>query len=188
MAAKIFISWNVVTTSDVILVAREKDAPLAEIFRQFYAAPHTQVNLTISPVNPVMHTIQVWKTTDGVTLQVLMGQCDIDASLNTEQSFSIITFIVNRGLTGAPNYDPVTPTNQYVNPDLNGKTYLVFKPGYGPLIFGYHIQTIAGGGFQFIDGDAFSDTEEYTVLVSDLVATNAPVANGGYPRGIVAIS
>lgn len=187
MAAKIFVSFNVITTSDVILVAREMSAPLAEVFRQFYAAPHTQQNLTITPVNPVMHIVQVYKTTDGVTLGQLMGQCDIDASISTQQAFNIVTFIVDRGLTGTPNFDPTTPTNQYVNPEIDGKTYVVFKPGFGALQFGTHIQTIAGGGFEFINGDQFNPGEEYTLMVSDLVTTTVVTSGAGYPSDVMEI-
>jgi hypothetical protein len=186
--AKIFISFNIISTSDIILVVREMDAPLAEVYRHFYPAPHTQVNLTVDNLNPVMHIVQAWSTTDGTTLLQLKGQCDIDASIGGQLAFDIVTFIVDRGLTGTPHYDPVTPTNQYANPDLDGKTYTVFKPGYGPLIFGYHIDTIVGGGFHFIDGQEFSSTEEYTIMVSDLVATNTVSSGAGYPKGVVAIT
>lgn len=189
---KIFISFNIISTSNMILVVREKDAPLAEVFRQPYHAPHTQVNLTVDNLNPVMHIVQIWSTTDDSTLLQLKGQCDIDASLSTNNGFDFIQFIVNRGLTGTPTYDPVTPTNQYANPDLLGKTaadYLVFKPGFGALIWGQNIQTIVGGGFEFIDGQEFDDQEEYTVLVADLKNTVAPPAgSSGYPKGIVAIT
>src|SRR5690348_16830449 len=124
--AKIFIAFNVVSTSDVILVVRESDAPLAEVFRQFYAAPHTQTNLTVDNLNPVMHVVQIWTTTDGTTLLQLKGQCDIDASISNTFAFDFIQFIVGRGL-GSPNFDPSPDQPQYVNANLDGKTYVVFK-------------------------------------------------------------
>lgn len=185
--AKIFIAFNVVSTSDVILVVRESDAPLAEVFRQFYAAPHTQQNLTVDNLNPVMHIVQIWTTTDGITLLQLKGQCDIDASITNSFAFDFIQFIVGRGLE-TPNFDPVADQPQYVNPNIDGKTYVVFKPGQGPLDWTADINTITGGGFQFINGQNFGSGEEYTVMVSNLVASTVVSSGKGYPSDIVPIA
>lgn len=185
--AKIFVSFNIVSTSDIILVVRESSAPLAEVFRQFYAAPHSQRNLTVDPLNPVMHIVQIWTTTDGTTLLQLKGQCDIDASLTSNLAFDFIQFIVGRG-NGTPSFDPVADQPQYVNTNLDGKTYVVFKPGFGGLYWGVDIQTITGGGFEYINGQMFSADEEYTVMVSNLVASSVSSSGSGYPSDVVSIS
>lgn len=89
--------------------------------------------------------------------------------VNGSGSFiNILSFVVNRGL-GTPYFDPIStldnPTNIYVNANLNGKTYVVFRPGFGALVWGVHIQLISGGGFQYIDGTVFYDGEAYTIFI-----------------------
>lgn len=186
--AKIFLSWNIVSTSDVLVVAREKDDPLAEVYRSVvYHPPHSIRNETIDNINPVMHQVEIWTTVDGTTLLALKGRCDIDASLGDTVAMSIIPFIVGRGNT-APNYDPDIEGSQYVNPDLDGRTYLVFKPGFGPLQWDVNIQTITGGGFEFIDGQTFIENEEYTVLVSNVVATPPSGPGKSYPEDITTLT
>jgi hypothetical protein len=186
--AKIFISFNVTTTSDIILVVREKSAPLAEVFRQFYAAPHTQRNLTVDELTPVIHIVQVWSTSDGTTLEQLKGQCDIDASISNDAAFTLIQFIVDRGQTGSPTYDPVSNQDSYVNPELDGKNYAVFKPGYGALVWDIHIELLTGGGFKYINGQLFSSEEEYTVMVFNTVQTSTSSSSKSFPEDFVEVT
>jgi hypothetical protein len=192
MPGKIFVSWNVVTTSDVVLVAREKAAPLSFVYYQFFAAPHTQRNTTITPVNPVMHIVQVYKTADGgATLGQLIGECEIDASIVSQAAFTAIQFVVDRGNTGAPSYDPPSNQAQYPNPDLNGLTrddFTVFRSGFGALTWGMEIDVLPGGGFEYIDGQQFSAGEEYTILVNNLVSTNILSSGNAYPEDIVVVT
>jgi hypothetical protein len=186
--AKIFVSFNIVSTADFLLIAREKEFPLAEVYRSdLLEPPHTQRNITIINLNPVMHSVELWTTTDGTTLEELRGQCDIDASLVNTSSYDFLQFIVDRG-NGAPYYDPTSGSTQYVNPDLDGKDYLVFKPSYGPLVWGYHIAEITGGGFEFIDGQQFGADEEYTVMINNLVTTSSTTSGRGYPEDVVEIT
>jgi hypothetical protein len=197
--SKIFIAFNIIDAdvpTDVILVVREMNNPTGEVFRQFYPAPHEQTNLTVDDLNPVMHRVQIWSTEDGNTLGTLRGQCDIDASINSnETSIDIIQFVVNRGLTGPPSYDPPShidndpnqPNPIYINPDIDGKQYAAFKPGYGALIWGQHIATYPGGGFQYIDGQFFEDQEEYTLMVINPFTTVTPSSGAGFPRGVIEI-
>ncbi len=169
--AKIFVSFNLVSTADFLLVAVESAFPLTEVYRSaVLTPPHTQRNITIDSINPVMHKVQLWTTSDGVALDELKGQCDIDASISNASAFTLIQFIVDRG-NGAPEYDPVSEQGQYVNPDLDGKEYVVFKPGFGALVWDVHIQALAGGGFEFINGWVFANQEEYTVMVFNEITT-----------------
>lgn len=183
--AKIFIAFNIVSTSDFLMVVRENSNLLAEVYRSdLLEPPHSQRNITVDNLNPVMHTVQFWTTVDGTTLGELRGQCEIDASIANTTAFDFIQFIVDRG-QGAPVYDPASGQDQYVNPDLVGKDYVVFKPGFGALTWDVHIQELAGGGFEFINGTEFENGEEYTIMINNLV-TSAGESNGNaYPNGIV---
>lgn len=186
--AKIFVSFNIVNPSNCFLVAREKDDPLAEVYRSdVLTTPHTQRNITIDNLNPVMHIVQLWTTADNVNLNALIGSCDIDASLSSEVAFEFIQFVVGRG-NGAPEYDPAANQDQYVNPDLDGKTYLVYKEGFGVLKWGIDIQTITGGGFEFINGNEFASDEGYTVQYSNVSSTNTASSGRPYPEDIVEIT
>lgn len=183
--AKIYISFNITSTSDFLMVVRENSNLLAEVYRSdLLEPPHSQRNITVDNLNPVMHTVQFWTTIDGTTLGELRGQCEIDASISNTTSFDFIQFIVDRG-QGAPAYDPASGQGQYVNTDLDGKDYVVFKPGFGALIWGLHIDTITGGGFEYIDGQEFSNAEEYTIMINNLVTTSDASSGRGYPDGVV---
>lgn len=185
---KIFINFNIVSTSDCLLVVREKSDPLSEVYRSdLLETPHTQRNITVDNLNPVMHIVQLWTTSDGTTLDSLLGSCDIDASINNEVAFGYIQFVVGRG-NGAPEYDPEPETAQYVNPDLDGKDYLVFKAGVGPLTWGVDIQTISGGGFEFINGQVFGGEEQYTVQYSNITSTSTSSSGRAYPSDVIEIT
>jgi hypothetical protein len=186
--AKIFISFNIVSTSDFLMVVRESDDPLAEVYRStVLTPPHTIRNVTVDNLNPVMHRVEFWTTSDGTTLDELRGVCDIDASISNEVAFGYIQFVVDRG-NGAPEYDPVSGDTQYVNPDLDGKDYLVFKEGYGALKWGINIQTISGGGFEFIDGSQFGNEEGYTVQYSNISSTSSTTSGKPYPSDVLELT
>lgn len=188
MMAKIFVSFNIVNPSNCFLVAREKDDPLSEVYRSdVLTTPHTQRNITIDDLNPVMHIVQLWTTTDNVNLDALIGSCDIDASIANELTFGYIQFVVGRGNL-EPEYDPAPWQGQYANPDLDGKTYLVFKEGVGPLKWGIDIQTIEGGGFEFINGQEFGDEEGYTVQYSNISSSSSSSSGRSYPADIIEIT
>lgn len=189
--AKIFVSFTIVSTSNFFLVARETGSPLAEVYRSgLLTPPHTQRNITIDNLNPVMHRVELWTTVDGVNLDQLRGRCDIDASQYTQVAFSNLYFIVGRGLP----LDPAANTNQYDNPDLAGKDYTVFMPGFGPLIEGIHIErntdinNVDLGGFHFINGMEFLDGAEYTIMIANLTTQQITAGNNsGYPNSIISV-
>jgi hypothetical protein len=190
--AKIFVSFTIVSTSNFFLIAREKDAPLAEVYRSaVLTPPHTQRNITIDGLNPVMHSVELWTTVDNVNPNQLRGRCDIDASQYTQVAFDDIYFIVDRGLP----LDPVSGQGQYDNPALAGKQYKVFMPGFGPLIEGIHIErnvdvnNVDLGGFHFINGQVFLPEAEYTIMIANLTTQQVPAGgnNSGYPNAIISV-
>jgi hypothetical protein len=186
--AKIFVSYTIVSTGNWFLVIREQDA-LAEKYRSpLLVPPHGLRNVAVDNLNPVMHQVELWTTLDGVTLNTMRGRCEIDASQYSDVAFDTITFIAGRGL-GAPHYDPAPdPNDQYDNENLAGEDYIVFKPGFGPLIWDVHIEKVLTGGFKYINGQVFGDGEEYTLIVNNATTAQVTQSGNGYPEGVVEIN
>lgn len=171
-----------ILTSQVILVLREKSDLLTIVFQQAFTA-NTQFNVTVPNLNPVMHQVELWDTPDGTTLGTLRCTYDADVAQSSGSgSFSYIQFKVGTGVvtgTGITTAGvcPVDSNTQYVDTALDGLSYIVSKAGFGILQWGQEIQMIAGGGFEFIDGQVFSDMDEYTVIVANSsVSASTPSA------------
>lgn len=158
-------------TNDLIAVLYKTTAPAAEVDRILKEAPHPDpYNFEFTDLDSGEYLVKIHESPDGTTLGNLRHDFWVDAGLNRLEAYSILDVIVDRG-NGAPNYDPVEDDDEYVNPDINGLTYVVFKPGFGALVWDYHIEALVGGGFKFINGQKFGPGEEYTLLISNLVET-----------------
>lgn len=165
MNLAIAFNTNGIITANVILVLREKSDLSTIVFQQTFTA-NSQHNVTVMDLNPVMHQVEIWDTNDGTTLNALKGQCDMDASQGTGNGgFSYIQFVVGSGVVvGSTATCPVDGATQYVDTSLDAVDYLVSKGGFGILTWGTEIQQIAGGGFEYIDGQKFGDLSEYTII------------------------
>lgn len=134
------------------------------------------------------YIVKIHESTDGVTLGNLRHDFWVDATINSLLAYEVKTFQVGLG-RGTPYFDPADQDVDYINTDLNGLTYTVFKPGYGPLDWDANITPYAGGGFSFTDGQKFSQDEIYTILISNLIAQPANQSGGGgYPDGVVQVT
>lgn len=174
----IAFNTNGISTAQVILVLREKTDLSTIVFQNAYTA-NSQHNVTITGLNPVMHQVEIWDTNDGTTLNALKGQCDMDAALGSGGSsgFSYIQFVVGSGVViGSTATCPADGDSQYVDTSLDNVDYLVAKGGFGILTWGTEIQQIAGGGFEYIDGQKFSGSDEYTIIKPNTVIV-APATN-----------
>ncbi len=175
-------------TNDLIAVIYKTTAPAAEVDRIVKDAPHPDpYNFEFTDIASGTYIVKIHESPDGSTLGILRHDFWVDATIQKVLAYDIIDFIVDLG-RGAPHYDPVDSATQYENPNLNGKTYVVFKPGFGALVWGTHIQTITGGGFEFINGQMFANGEEYTVLVSNLTYNNIQESAAGYPADVVLLT
>jgi len=174
---------------DMIAVIYDSNAPAAELSRQTIPAPHTSpVNLSFTNLNPGTYIVKIHETPDGVTLGNLHHDFWVDASLQHLSAFTVKTFQVGAG-RGTPYFDPADQDVDYINTDLNGLDYTVFKPGYGPLDWVANINPYIGGGFSLIDGQKFSQDEIYTILISNLVTQPLPPTTGkSYPDDVVVIA
>jgi len=159
-----------------------------EIDRLPIAAPHTSpVNLSFTNVSPETYIVKIHETPNGTTLGNLHHDFWVDASLQHLSAYTVKTFQVGAG-RGTPYFDPADQDVDYINTDLNGLDYTVFKPGYGPLDWVADINPYTGGGFSFINGQKFAQDEIYTLLISNLVTQPIPVAGKSFPDNVVVIT
>jgi hypothetical protein len=155
---------------DVIIAWFEFSAPNAEIGRFVLdgTVDHEKVGEhTIADLNPVMHRVKFYESSDGVTLETLLVSADIDASLISVPVAEFIEFQV--GVTaGAPAHGD----SQYVNTDLDDPDitdYVVEQRGFGNLSWNTEINEIAGGGFEFINGWTFNQDDTYFITIYKMV-------------------
>lgn len=169
--AKIRLVYNFSTPQNVIIVWYEFSAPTAEIGRYVLdgTVDHEKVGAyTIDGLDPVMHRVNFYRSSDGVALDTLEVSADIDASLINVPVAEFIEFTVGVSV-GAP----ASGDSQYVNADLDDADitdYTVEQRGFGKLSWGEEIQEIAGGGFEFINGWTFNQEDKYFITVFKLVA------------------
>lgn len=152
--AKVFAKYNFSGVSSAFIIATivEHNSPLAEVDREVLTAPYEGA-ITFEDLNPVMHRVRFYESTNGTTLGNLLISLSIDATVYNEPGVEIITFKVGQG-RGAPYYDPSEGDDYYSNPDLLDFTFLVSFEGTGavdPSI----LDDYTGGGFQFNNGRTF---------------------------------
>jgi hypothetical protein len=160
--AKIYHKFNFtgVSAPYVIAVLTEHSAPLAEVDRQVFTVFDNAD--TFDNLNPVMHRIRYYESSDGTTLGNLLVGASIDATIYNEPGIEIITFEVDAG-RGAPHYDPVATSDTYSNPNLDGATYSLFVEGLG-LVDPSYYDDITGGGFQWNTGRTWAGGEKGQII------------------------
>lgn len=160
----------------------------AEVDRLDIPAPHdSPVDLDFINVAAKTYNVKIHETPGGGVLGNLRHDFWVDASLQKLSGYTVKTFQVGAG-RGAPYYDPADQDDEYINPDIDGLDYLVFKPGFGPLDWAANITPHTGGGFDFTDGQKFDQDAIYTLLISNLVTQPLQQTGVGYPSDIVTIS
>jgi hypothetical protein len=160
----------------------------AEITRLPIPAPHTSPqNLNFTNVVPKTYIVKIHETPGAGVLGTLRHDFWVDASLQKLKAYDVVTFQVGLG-RGTPYYDPADQDTDYINPDIDGLTYTVFKPGYGPLDWAADITPRTGGGFTFTNGQKFAQDEIYTLLISNLIAQPITQSATGFPDGVVDIT
>lgn len=161
----------------------------AEVDRIDIPAPHdSPVDLDFINVAAKTYNVKIHETPGGGVLGNLRHDFWVDASLQKLSGYTVKTFQVGAG-RGTPYYDPADQDDEYINPDLDGLDYTVFKPGYGPLDWTANITPHTGGGFDFTDGQKFDQDAIYTILISNLVLQPIPSGSGGsFPADIVEVT
>jgi hypothetical protein len=172
-------------TQDMIAVLYDNGA---EVDRLPIPYPHTSPqDLDFINVAPKTYVVKIHETPDGTTLGNLRHDFWVDASLQKLQSYTVKTFQVGAG-RGTPYFDPADHDVNYINTDLDGLDYTVFKPGYGPLDWSADIAPYTGGGFSFTNGQEFAQDEIYTILINNLVTQPIQQTGVGFPDGVITIN
>ena len=171
--AKVFAKYNFSGVSSAFIIATivEHATPLAEVDREVLTAPY-EGSITFDGLNPVMHRVRFYESTNGTTLGNLLISLSIDATIYNEPSVEIITFKVGAG-RGTPHFDPVDGSDYYSNPNLDGATFLVSLEGTGPIDPDI-LDPYTGGGFQFNNGRVFTQDEVGIVTKYLSVSTVVP--------------
>lgn len=167
--AKIYVKYAFSDPSPyIILVCTEHSAPLAEIARVVLTSGSYDGGTTFIDLNPTMHRVRAYRSSDGIALGTLITGLSIDATIYNEPGVEIITFEVGAG-RAAPHYDPAPGSNIYSNPNMDGNQFTVFAEGYGALnqddgvINVKDYEPYAGGGFEFTTDREFIEGERFTI-------------------------
>lgn len=161
----------------LIVRARKTSAPGAEVARSapLGPAPVGNLNFIVPGLDPVNHFFDLYESTDGETLNTLLGTWTWDVQ-NSETLEEIRYYIVGSGVNNSPNDGDTSFVDAY----LDGKNVVKFeKRSIGPLIPGSEGYT-AEWTFDpmtntvALSGLAFANMETYavTILYSQPVPTS----------------
>lgn len=171
-------------TGKLLIRWLEASAPLAEVGRSAaFNFPYDDV-YTINDINPVVHIVQLWRSTDGVALSQLIKQWEIDASIFNTITATTYQYQVDRGWT---NLSPVnTGTEVWADPAnldtilvderldafIKDQLYVV-EAGYGPhLDADYNLH--AGGGIELLAGKTFDEGVSWFITAHSTVTQSVP--------------
>jgi hypothetical protein len=130
----------------------------------------------ISNINPVVHIVEFWRSSDGgTTLDELLRSWSIDASRTSNNPVvAQFDYVVGRGTTegtiGEGDYwaDPANNDTQIVDERLNGyaKSEIRFEQRGGIKYREDEYDLVAGGGVELLGGFTFGeDGQTYSVTI-----------------------
>lgn len=160
-------------TNKLVIVIYKTTAPSTELARIVKNPPHTSpYNFEFTDLAAGNYIVNIHESTDGIALGNLRHDYWVDAESN-DSIIKVIDFICNRGAT----YDPNQGDTQFNHPDTVGlEAKLLFIPGIGAIPNGIRWHQTATG-VELIDGSAFTDGQECTlVLAGTTTVTAAPPA------------
>lgn len=173
-------------TDDLIIQWVKFSAPLTEVGRVAYDAPHPERALTVSPLTDEMYSFRFWQSSDGTALDTLLLSMDIDAGESgAGADLATYSYVVNRGSFGLdPAWsDPVAGETAIVDERLIGATKVVVTlRGTGPLRDDEFTFDSATGTITLVSGDTFAadDTWHVWVVKTGTSDGSAPVTSTGY--------
>lgn len=133
-------------TNFVILTWVKTSAPLAEVGREVYPAPHSEDTLLVTELSPVMYLVRAYRSADGVGLDQQINELAVDASSGAIYPITRIEYTVD----GDGPYDPASGQGSLRDPRLMDQTYWIEERGTGSLFTDEIVdRPDAGGGFDF---------------------------------------
>jgi hypothetical protein len=148
-----------------------------------FAFPYDAV-YSIDSINPVVHVVELWRSSDGVALDELIKQWNIDASVYNTAVLVTYQYKVGRGNSdstlGAAWADPANGDVILADERLNGAAkseLIVHESGYGRhLDEEYDLH--AGGGIELLYGKTFDQDVAWSITWSKIVPASVTVATG----------
>ena len=157
-------------------------SPLAEVGRSAaFDFPYEDV-YTINDLDPVAYIVEAWRSDDGIALDELITDWNIDATLYNEVSAITYEYKVGRGDTegteGDGDYwiDPSDTDTELIDERLDGyekSDMIVHEAGYGNRsIDEYELRT--GGGIVLQDSYTFNQDTRWFITVFRTVTQSIP--------------
>lgn len=160
--------------------------------------PVNQVD-TLLNLDPVVYTVQWWRSNDGVSLDQLIKDWSINAAIYNIASVITYQYKVDRGwdnttpvVTDGVWADPVNLDVTLNDTRLDGfaKTeMLVHEAGFGDKLDAEY-DLVAGGGIELLGGATFNTDTAWFITVSNVVEVNDPSgggSSGGLFEGVVIV-
>lgn len=138
----------------------------------------------IPNLQPVVYTIQLWRSDDGTSLDQLITEWSQDASKSSEEIIITHQYKVGRGWdnttpvnTGTEVWaDPSDTDTNLVDERLDGYTkdqLIVHEAGYGNLLDAEY-SLLAGGGITLLNGKTFDQDVSWTITKTTVQEVTLP--------------
>jgi len=195
MSNQIGLNISITGLSGFLIIRWVKaSAPLAEVGRNANPStityPVDQVYV-ITPLQPVVYIIQLWRSDDGTTLDQLIKDWSIDASSgSSEATIQTFQYVVDRGQSGTdPDWaDPANEDVVLTDERLDGFTkdqLLVHEAGFGNKLDSEY-DLVSGGGIELLGGKTFDSSVAWFITVASITTSPAPdTATGTKYAGVV---
>jgi hypothetical protein len=189
--AQIGLNITVTSLTGFLIIRWVKpSSPLAEVGRSdAFTFPYDDV-YTIPDLAPVVYTVQMWRSDDGIALDQLIKDWSIDASKQSELSVRGYQYLTGRGETeGTPGdgsywADPTDTDVNLVDERLDGFTkdqLQVHEAGFGNKLDAEY-DLLAGGGITLLGGKTFDEGVAWFITVFEATETTIPADAGGSQR------
>lgn len=170
-------------TGYIIAVLVKSTAPLTEIERVVYPAPHSQQTHLFEGLQPVWHLIRFWRSSDGVALDEEILTLAGNARSGAIYSVTRYEYVVDRGESDPGVWaDPVQDDTGLRDTRLYNNVYWVEERGTGSLLTTEIIdRTDLGGGFDFVDANKKMESGGvYVVTVVERVDISGDSDSGSF--------
>lgn len=134
-------------------------------------------------ISPVVYTVQLWRSVDGVILTQLIDEWSVDASKQSTTTVRTFQYLVGRGDSGtSPDWaDPANEDITLTDQRIDGYTkdqIRVHEAGFGDWL-DERYELLPGGGISLNDGYTFNEGTAWFITVYDTAETTIPVTSAG---------
>ena len=158
--------------------------------------PYSDV-YSINDLNPYVHLVELWRSSDGVALDELIKRWEIDASVYNVARFYRYQYQVDRGWnntnqsTGSEVWaDPVDLDTVLADERLDGATkdqLRVHQAGYGDMLDAEY-DLHSGGGIELLDGNTFNSGTAWFIEREVIQEATVTVSAASIYKGVQTIT